>query len=88
VRDRMGRCGISPRTRPTGLLGVDLGPAGRMLPADENDNARGYWEQRELCEVNMEIMAAFVGTWDPRGQWPTSGTRFLGHLVHGSLRFG
>jgi hypothetical protein len=37
-----------------------------MLPAAENDNARGYWEQREIYEINEEIMAAFGGTWE----WP------------------
>jgi len=71
----MGRCGTSLTTSLTGLLGVDLGPADRMLPADENDNARGYWEQREICEVNMEIMAAFGGTWERPPDLPSGWER-------------
>jgi hypothetical protein len=46
------------------MLGVDLGPTDSMLAAVEHDNARGYWEQREIYEINKEIMAAFGGTWE------------------------
>jgi hypothetical protein len=46
-----------------GLLGVDLGPTERMLPASSNDNVRGYWEQREIYEINEEVLATFGGTW-------------------------
>jgi hypothetical protein len=47
-----------------------------MLPADQDDNARGYWEQREIYEINEEILRAFGGTWGhppdlPRG-WEDS----------------
>jgi hypothetical protein len=62
----MGRCGTSLTTRLIGLPGVDLGPTDRMLPADRNDSGRGYWEQREIYEINEEIMATFGGTWE----WP------------------
>jgi hypothetical protein len=46
-----------------GLLGLDLGPLEGMLPAHPDDNARGYWEQREILEINEEILSAFGGTW-------------------------
>ncbi len=46
-----------------GLLGVDLGPAETMLSANPNDNARGYWEQRDIYEINEQILHAFGGTW-------------------------
>lgn len=59
----MGRCGTSLTTALIGLLGVDLGPTERMLPATSNDNARGYWEQREIYEINEEVLATFGGTW-------------------------
>jgi hypothetical protein len=59
----MGRSGTSLTTALIGLLGVDLGPTERMLPAAEHDNARGYWEQREIYEINEEILGAFGGTW-------------------------
>lgn len=60
----MGRCGTSLTTALIGLLGVDLGPTERMLPTDMYDNARGYWEQREIYEINEEILRAFGGAWE------------------------
>lgn len=59
----MGRCGTSLTTALIGLLGVDLGPTEQMLPAIPEDNARGYWEQRELYEINEAILGAFGGSW-------------------------
>jgi hypothetical protein len=60
----MGRSGTSLTTGLLGLLGVYLGPEERMLEAVEHDNARGYWEQREIYEINKEIMAVFGGSWE------------------------
>lgn len=60
----MGRCGTSLTTALIGLLGVDLGPTERMLPTDPDDNARGYWEQQEIYEINEEILRAFGGAWE------------------------
>jgi hypothetical protein len=59
----MGRCGTSLTTALIGLLGVELGPTERMLPAAAHDNARGYWEQQDIYEINEEVLAAFSGTW-------------------------
>jgi Sulfotransferase family len=59
----MGRCGTSLTTAIIGLLGVHLGPTERMLSANPDDNARGYWEQQEIYEINEEILRAFGGTW-------------------------
>ena len=59
----MGRCGTSLTTAIIGILGVDLGPRERMFPANPDDNARGYWEQKEIYEINEEILKAFGGTW-------------------------
>ena len=59
----MGRCGTSLTTAIIGLLGVDLGSVERMLPTNLDDNARGYWEQQEIYEINEEILRAFGGTW-------------------------
>jgi hypothetical protein len=59
----MGRGGTSLTTALIGLLGVDLGPTERMLPTDPDDNARGYWEQQEIYEINEEILGVFGGTW-------------------------
>jgi Sulfotransferase family len=59
----MGRCGTSLTTAIIGILGVDLGPTERMLPTNPDDNARGYWEQQEIYEINEEILRTFGGTW-------------------------
>jgi hypothetical protein len=59
----MGRCGTSLTTAIIGILGVDLGPTERMFPANPDDNALGYWEQREIYEINEEILRTFGGTW-------------------------
>jgi hypothetical protein len=72
----MGRSGTSLTTALIGLLGVNLGPTERMLPTDPYDNARGYWEQQEIYEINEEILRAFGGAWErppdlPRG-WEQS----------------
>lgn len=62
----MGRCGTSLTTRLVGLLGVDLGPDSGMMPAVEQDNARGYWEQTAIYEINEGLLQAFGGSWaDP-----------------------
>lgn len=60
----MGRSGTSLTTALIGLLGVYLGPEERMLAPAEHDNARGYWEQREIYEINEEVLGAFGGTWE------------------------
>ncbi|HEY5261682.1 MAG TPA: sulfotransferase [Solirubrobacteraceae bacterium] len=72
----MGRSGTSLTTALIGLLGVYLGPEERMLNPVENDNARGYWEQRELCGINEEVLGSFGGTWERppslRAHWERS----------------
>jgi hypothetical protein len=49
--------------RLVGALGVDLGPAQGMMPAVAHDNARGYFEQTAIYEVNEELLGAFGGSW-------------------------
>ncbi|MGA9876762.1 MAG: sulfotransferase [Solirubrobacteraceae bacterium] len=72
----MGRSGTSLTTALIGLLGVYLGPEERMLDPVESDNARGYWEQRELCWINEEVLGSFGGTWERppslRAHWERS----------------
>lgn len=53
-------------TRMLNLLGVDLGDEQQLLPPQERDNARGYWEPRWMIELNEEILAALgSGTFEP-----------------------
>ncbi len=71
----MGRCGTSLTTAIIGLLGVDLGPTERMLRTDPDDNARGYWEQQEIYEINEEILRAFGGAWERPPDFPAGWER-------------
>lgn len=59
----MGRCGTSLTAAIIGLMGVYLDPTERVLLTNSEDNARGYWEQQEIYEINEEILGAFGGTW-------------------------
>jgi hypothetical protein len=58
----VGRSGTSLAARVINLLGVDLGPEQTMLAPDDL-NPKGYWEQREVVEINDEILAALGGEW-------------------------
>lgn len=58
----LGRSGTSLAARAVNLLGVDLGAEETMLPSDDL-NPQGYWEQRQVVELNDEILAALGGTW-------------------------
>jgi Sulfotransferase domain len=42
----------------------------RMLPANPDDNARGYWEQQEIYEINEEILRTFGGAWERPPDFP------------------
>lgn len=58
----VGRSGTSLAARAINMLGVDLGPEEEMLePSDVNP--AGFWEQREIVELNEEILAALGGAW-------------------------
>ncbi|MGN6189350.1 MAG: sulfotransferase family protein [Conexibacter sp.] len=60
------RSGTSMVTRMLNLLGVDLGDEAALLPPEERDNARGYWEPRWMIDLNEEILAAVgSGTFAP-----------------------
>jgi hypothetical protein len=59
----MGRTGTSLTTRIIGLLGVDLGEVTSMLPPSAEDNARGYWEQEGMMDLNDQVLSLLGGTW-------------------------
>ena len=58
----VGRSGTSLTARALNVLGVDLGPQETMLQPSEI-NPKGYWEQREVVDLNDEILAALGGEW-------------------------
>lgn len=58
----IGRSGTSLVARALNVLGVDLGREETMLPPGEG-NPKGFWEQREVVQLNDEILAALGGEW-------------------------
>jgi hypothetical protein len=59
----MHRSGTSFTARALQLLGASLG-ASESLMAPGPDNPAGYWENRDVKELNDEVLARLGGTWD------------------------
>jgi hypothetical protein len=59
----MHRSGTSFAARALQLLGVSLGEPDRLM-APGPDNPAGYWENRDIKELNDELLAGFGGSWD------------------------
>lgn len=57
----MHRSGTSAITRALQVLGVDLGD--RLMPAHEQINARGFWEDLDIYELNVEMLLALGTEW-------------------------
>lgn len=57
----MHRSGTSAIARGLKALGIDLGD--RLLPAVENDNDKGYWEDSDINSLNAEMMADIGLDW-------------------------
>jgi hypothetical protein len=60
----MGRSGTSLTASVVEALGVDFGAHETMLPANERDNARGYWEQEVIYDLNEGLLETFGGSWE------------------------
>lgn len=58
----MHRSGTSLATRALQALGVALGDNLAVEPAP--DNAKGHWEDRDLIELNKQVLAALALQWD------------------------
>lgn len=52
-----GRSGTSLAAQALSVLGVDLGPEDSLLEASEA-NPKGFWEQREIIQLNQELLVA------------------------------
>jgi hypothetical protein len=59
----MHRSGTSFTARALQLLGASLG-ASKGLMAPGPDNPAGYWENRDIKELNDEVLARLGGSWD------------------------
>jgi len=57
----MHRSGTSAVTRGLQVLGVNLGD--RLMPAHQEFNAKGFWEDIDLNDLNMEILEALNSDW-------------------------
>jgi glycosyltransferase involved in cell wall biosynthesis len=57
----MHRSGTSAITRGLQVMGVELGD--RFLPAMEEVNAKGFWEDADLNALNIEMLSALGSDW-------------------------
>lgn len=57
----MHRSGTSAITRGLRTLGVDLGDS--FIPAQDGNNAKGFWEDREINALNIEILDVIGSDW-------------------------
>lgn len=58
----MHRSGTSALTRGLQVLGVELGE--RLMPPKEGNNAKGFWEDVDVNQLNIELLDALECTWD------------------------
>jgi glycosyltransferase involved in cell wall biosynthesis/GT2 family glycosyltransferase/SAM-dependent methyltransferase len=58
----MHRSGTSLVSRLINLLGLDLGPADKLLPPHA-ENPRGYWEYRPFVDINEQVLERLGGSW-------------------------
>ena len=75
----MHRSGTSAVTRMLNLLGAELGDD--LLAAQQGVNERGFWEHRELVQINESLLAAMGSNWYdfrplPR-EWWKSGHKII-----------
>jgi hypothetical protein len=59
----MHRSGTSFTAYALQLLGVSLGAADQLM-APGPDNPAGYWENRDVKELNDDVLARLGGSWD------------------------
>lgn len=66
----MHRSGTSLVAKALHEAGLNLGPPGELMPANEF-NADGYWENQRLVRLNDELLEAVGGAWDspPPAGW-------------------
>ncbi len=69
----MHRSGTSFTARALQLLGVSLGAAGSLM-APGPDNPAGYFENRDIKELNDAVLAHLGGSWDQPPRSSTGGT--------------
>tara|TARA_R110002051_G_scaffold139514_1_gene212205 strand:+ start:20488 stop:22149 length:1662 start_codon:yes stop_codon:yes gene_type:complete len=58
----MHRSGTSAVTRVLSIIGCSL--PGDLVPASKGDNERGFWESREVVNLNNEMLESVGSYWD------------------------
>ncbi|MEO9824182.1 MAG: sulfotransferase [Paracoccaceae bacterium] len=58
----MHRSGTSATTRALRVLGVELGS--EFSPPPDRHNAKGYWEDRDILSLNVEMLKAIDRSWN------------------------
>jgi len=66
----MHRSGTSAITRGLQALGVNLGE--QLMPAVVNDNDKGFFEDTDVNNFNVELFSAIGGDWDGYPAFPAS----------------
>lgn len=56
------RSGTSALTRILNLLGAHL--SSNLMPADEEENPTGFWESKDISNLNDEVLLAARSSWD------------------------
>jgi hypothetical protein len=57
----MHRSGTSALARALPVFGIGLGE--NLMPAVEGDNEKGFWEDLDIYQMNIEVMAALGADW-------------------------
>jgi hypothetical protein len=57
----MHRSGTSAVTRGLQVMGVDLGD--KLMPAIEDDNPKGFWEDLDISTLNNELLSSLGSDW-------------------------
>ena len=58
----MHRSGTSALTRSLSAFGYEFGD--NLMPPVENNNPKGFWEDRDINRVNVQLMSALGVDWD------------------------
>lgn len=68
----MHRSGTSLATRLINMMGAYFAPEGRSL-GFAPDNPKGFWERRDVLELNDRLLMLNECAWDRLSTWPDGG---------------
>jgi len=68
----MHRSGTSALSRALPIFGIELGD--RLMPPTAGENEKGFWEDLDVYDLNIELLTAQNATWDSCGPLQPSET--------------